>query len=201
MSRTPVEILDAGLSAIDPALHPLTPLLAGGAAMLALVERDVESLIDNALPATAQGAWLDLVAEGFGLRRQASELDPSLKARIAASPKMVTLKAIKDAVDAILGNLGTCVIAEHHRTQLYCAPEDDDSPYTEYVTDAYCDEANLIGEETSSFIVICPEGLTEAMELSICAAVRSLKPLGYIAWVLFSNDYTDLIYGDPWEEA
>lgn len=200
MARTADELLDVALGSVDPVFHPLRPLLSGIAAAMALVEADAETQMDSAVPGLSDGVWLDLVAEGFGLRRQNGELDATLKIRISTPTFLATTKAIKDAVDAILGNTGTCVIVEHHRAMVYACDGTDASPGTEYVMDAYCDEDNFDGVD-KGLTVICPDGLTEAIELAICAVIRATKALGIIATAMFTNDYTDLIYGDPWEEA
>lgn len=197
-ARSAATLLANALNNLDPAFHPLRPLLAGMAAVTNKVEVDGDSYVAAGIPATSAGVWLDLLVEGFGLTRQAGEADAALRDRLAADTADATTLDIKAAVDALLTAPDECQVVEGWAAIVYDF-DDADPGYEEHVTDLYSDEDTLL-VDGRCFFVVCPEGLGEALELSICATVAALRAVGISAYVLF-EDGLEPVAAYPWELA
>ena len=105
MARTTAEILLQLEAALPSWALPLRPVLAGIAAQLAQVEATGESLVDFTTVEGAEGAWLTLLARGYGVQRATGETDPSIRMRLQASPDQLTRPAILGAANAMLAGL------------------------------------------------------------------------------------------------
>jgi hypothetical protein len=172
---------------------PLLPLQAGTAAALSEVAAAVETWADSATIATSEGAWLDLLARGFGLYREAGESDADLRLRIGRVPKALTPAAMEQAVNAII-TPDSCTVVEHWKARVFCDDHAD-----EYVTDLFCDEDTVLGVR-NGVTVICPEGLTDAVELAVCAVLNDLRAAGVRVWVVFDDDLDEVVMGLDLEE-
>ncbi len=84
----------------------MRPLMSGWAAAFDQADIAGDTLRVNVSVATAAGKWLDLLAVGFGLRRQPSESDDSLRYRIQHPADALTRPAILDVVNAYLTTIG-----------------------------------------------------------------------------------------------
>lgn len=84
----------------------MRPLMAGWAAAFDGADQAGEMLRGNCTISTAAGKWLDLLAVGFGLRRQPAESDDSLRYRIQHPADALTRPAILDVVNAYLTTIG-----------------------------------------------------------------------------------------------
>jgi hypothetical protein len=172
---------------------PILPLLAGTTAALAEAAEALETWADSATIATSEGAWLDLLARGFGLYREAGESDADLRLRIAAVPKLLTPAAMEQAVNAII-TPDSCTVVEHWKARVFCDDHAD-----EYVTDLFCDEDTVLGVR-NGVTVVCPEGLTDAVELAVCAVLNDLRAAGVRVWVVFDDDLDEVVMGLDLEE-
>lgn len=173
---------------LGDAFAPLLPLQAGTAAALAEAAAAVETWTDSATISTAEGDWLDLLARGFGLYRKAGESNADLRDRIAAVPKLLTPAAMELVVNAII-TPSACTVVEHWKARVFCDDHAD-----EYVTDLFCDEDTLLGVR-NGVSVICPEGLTDAQELAICAALDGVRAAGVRVWAVFDDDLDEVVMG------
>lgn len=171
---------------------PVLPLLGAAAAANRKVAVAIDAWAALATPSTSTAKWLDLLARGCSLYRKPDETDASLRQRIANLPKRVTPASIEAAVNAIL-DPDTCIVVEHWKAQLYCC-----DGVTEYVTDAYCGEDNLLGVH-NGVTVVCPAGLDEDVELAVCAAINLCRAAGIRCWAMFIDGF-DPIMGLRLEE-
>jgi len=71
------------------------------------VELSTEEFVDAATIGGADGIWLTLLAQGYGVPRAPSEADASVRARLRNVERQVTRDAILEAVEAILVAYGT----------------------------------------------------------------------------------------------
>lgn len=167
---------------------PVLPLVAGAAGALAVVAEDIETWADAATISTSEGEWLDLLARGFGLYRKPDESNADLRDRIAATPKLLTPSAMEQVVNAII-TPAACTVVEHWKARVFCDDHAD-----EYVTDLFCDEDTLLGVR-NGVTVVCPEGLTDAQELAVCAALAEVRAAGVRVWAVFDDDLDEIIMG------
>lgn len=174
--------------------QPVLPLVAGAAGALAEAAAAVETWAEAGTVSESTGTWLNLLARGFGLYRQEGESGANLRRRIAAAPALITAAAIEAAVNAII-TPDACTVVEHWQARVFC-----DDGATEYVTDAYCDEDTILGVR-NGVTVICPEGLGDAVELAVCAAIGQCRAAGVRTWAVFDDTLDAVVLGDDLEEA
>jgi hypothetical protein len=79
-------------------------ILAGIAAQLAAADAVVESFATSSTVGGASGAWLTLLARGYGIDRAQDETDASLRDRLRDPVPLVTPAALLEGVDAILAD-------------------------------------------------------------------------------------------------
>jgi hypothetical protein len=195
MARSPSTLHALALRNLPRPFHGLSPLLGGPAAALALAEEANESWVSATLPSSAEDAWLDLIANGQGLRRAWLEDDETLRRRIGTIEQRVTPAALKAAGDAaLIVLLDSCTVIEHWRAQIYC---DDDA--TEYVTDAYCDEDHLLGVWHGVTVLVTDSLLDGGPEEALVAALARARAAGVSVWIWVQSG-VDPIHADPWAE-
>jgi len=165
---------------------PILPLLAGTTAALAEAAEALETWADSATIATSEGAWLDLLARGFGLYREAGESDADLRLRIGRVPKALTPAAMEQAVNAII-TPNSCTVVEHWKARLYCNDDASEDP-----TDLFCDQDTLLGVR-NGVSVVCPEGLDPAVQLAVAAVLNDIRAAGVRVWVVFDDDLDDIV--------
>lgn len=73
------------------------------AEIMRLAEGEVARLGRGSRISTATGIFIDQHLKDHGLRRQSGETDDQAKARLQNPPKAVTVRAIREAVDAVVG--------------------------------------------------------------------------------------------------
>jgi len=196
MARTADDLREKAVAELPGPFRALDPLVGLSAGALALVESAVETHVAAALPSTASGAWLDLIATGQGLPRVDSESDASLRDRIRTSEQLVTVAAIRDAVNDVSGLTlvsDTCYVIDDWKARVYCK----DSA-TEYITDAFCDEEHILGGH-DAFSVIAPSGLDPEVLDAVCALLRRARAAGVTARLIVDDNGSDFIHGFPWE--
>lgn len=195
MARSAAELHALALANLPSPFRGLSPLLGGPAGALAVAEAANESWVDATLPSTATGAWLDLIANGQGLRRAWLEDDETLRERVATIEQRVTPEALKAAGDAALvAAHDSCTVIEHWRAQIYC---DDDA--TEYVTDAFCDEDHLLGVWRGVTVLVTDGALDVGPEEALLAALARARAAGISVWIWVQSG-VDPVYADPWAE-
>lgn len=197
MPRTADELVDKALVELPGAFHGLEPLVGLAAGALALAESAVETHVAEALPSTASGAWLSLIADGQGMPRVSGESDPTLRERIRSVEGLSTAAEIVAAVNEVSGLADasdTCVLVEDWQALIYCK----DSA-TEYVTDFFCEEEHILVDGGSGFSVIVPTGLDAEVVDATCALLRKARAAGVVARLIVHDDGADFIHGPPWE--
>lgn len=102
MPRSAAEIAAQGMAALPPWAKPLEPIIAGLAAELALVEATGEDFANSTTVGGAEGIWLTLLAQGYGVDRSTGEPDSSVRIRLRAPEDQATRPAILAAVNATL---------------------------------------------------------------------------------------------------
>lgn len=171
---------------LGDAFAPLLPLQAGTAAALAEAAAAVETWADAGTISTAEGDWLDLLARGFGLYRKAGESNADLRIRIAAVPKLVTPAAMEQVVNAII-TPDACTVVEHWKARVFCDDRSDEQP-----GELFCDQDTLLGVR-NGVTVVCPEGLTEAQEMAIGAALNTVRAAGVRVWAVFDDTLDEIV--------
>lgn len=198
MARTATTLREKAVRELPGPFRGLDPLIGLAAGPLALVESAVESHVAEALPSTATGAWLTLIGNGQGLPRVSGESDASLRDRIRTSEQLVTVAAIRAAVDDVSGLAAasdTCFVVEDWKARVYCKDQ-----ATEYITDAFCDEETILPGR-NAFSVILPTGLDDEVLDAVCALLRRARAAGVTARLIVHDDGPDFIHDYPWEEA
>lgn len=198
MARSATTLREKAVRELPGPFRGLDPLVGLAAGPLALVEPAIESHVVEALPSTATGTWLTLIGNGQGLSRVSGETDASLRDRIRTAEQLVTVAAIRAAVDDVSGLAAasdTCEVVEDWKAQIYCK----DSA-TEYVTDAFCDEEHVLGGH-DAFSVILPTGLDDEVLDAVCALLRRARAAGVTARLIVHDDGPDFIHDYPWTEA
>lgn len=104
MSATTAQLL-AQIERFGPRRYiAVRAILAGIAAQLAAADAVVESFATSSTVAGASGAWLTLLARGYGVARAQDETDASLRDRLRDPVPLVTPAAILEGVNAILAD-------------------------------------------------------------------------------------------------
>jgi hypothetical protein len=102
VARTTADILAQLERFLPPRYASIRPTLAGIAAVFARVELSGEDLALATTIGGAEGAWLRLIARGYGVYAQDGESDASIRERIRNVEGQVTRPAILAAVNALL---------------------------------------------------------------------------------------------------
>jgi hypothetical protein len=197
-SRTPAELLARVKLLVPWWLRP-DPYLAGLAGAMAEAERVAWAMGEAAIVSQSTGVWLRLIARGLGLPASPTETDEAVRARIKAWPKRITREAVEETAAAFLDPLGVAwQIVEWHEAQVYL-----DETSTEYRTDLFCDERNMLVEPRTVYLYADDDGtLTEADELALCRAMRFSRAAGVQVCIVFDTDYGEIVQGSrPWSEA
>jgi hypothetical protein len=184
MARTTDELLAQLERFLPPEMAPLRPVLAGIAAMMRQAELFKDACIDAAKHTTAEGIWLTLLAQGYGVRRATGESDASLLDRLQNVPDALTVTALEDAANRLLADLtGTeAYILEHWANRFFCDG------------DGYCDQGDPLLDQHNAFALVCPlvgdlpssetyPTGEHAVYAAIFAAIQQLKAAG-VRWCL-----------------
>lgn len=176
MARTTDEILAQMLRHLPPAYRPLTPWLAGMAAMFAEAEARGVALAEVGTFGGASGMWLRLHARGYGLIPGPDETDTALRDRLRNPERKITPGAVLAAVNAAIAPYGP-VQAE--------LVEWWDFPVLDH--DFVLDSANAhLVEVPNSFVIHIPD-LPDAVG-DAAAAVFDARAAG-IRWAMFLDEF------------
>lgn len=148
---------------------------------LGVVSTEADGYVDGSRLRTAVGGYLDLHAMDRGLRRQDGETDDQLRERLRKPPAAVTISAIRDAVNAIIGDAGPVIIVELPRSSLYLdrAGEPPYLPETQY---AMClDRGRRCGGGRGVVIALIPSSANAVQ--SVSDALRSKVAAGKL-WLV-----------------
>lgn len=173
MARTTDEILAQMLRHLPPAYRPLTPWLAGMAAMFAEAEARGVALAEVGTFAGADGMWLRLHARGYGLIPGPDETDAALRDRLRNPERKITPGAVLAAVNAAIAPY------EAKLVEWWGYPVLDD----DFVLDSA--DGHLV-EVPNSFVIHIPE-LPEAVG-DAAAAVFDARAAG-IRWAMFLDEF------------
>ena len=144
MSATTAQLL-AQIERFGPRRYlAVRAILAGIAAQLAAADAVVESFATSSTVAGATGAWLTLLARGYGIDRGPEETDAALRERLVSPASLVTRAGILALVDALLD----AVSADPAKML-----EPWDEGFAD--VDAYCDVTRHCGEH-NSFVLVVP---------------------------------------------
>lgn len=177
----------------------LEPYLRATAKGLEIAEDHGRSLLREALVSQASEIWLDLHGACQGMPRAPGEDDETYRARLVALPSLITPVAIRGAVDEISGLSlvhDSCTLLERWQTRIFCTRDAD----PEYITDAYCGEANILGG-WREFIVVLPDSVTGGDLEAVATFIEAARAAGVEASILLDPDGLSFINGKPWEEA
>lgn len=144
MSATTAQLL-AQIERFGPRRYlAVRAILAGIAAQLAAADAVVESFATSSTVGGASGAWLTLLARGYGIDRGPEETDAALRERLVSPAALVTRAGILALVDALLDAVGA-------------DPASMLEPWDEGFADvdAWCDITRHCGEH-NSFVLVVP---------------------------------------------
>ena len=196
--RTADQIYAQILRWTPQALRNLEPYLRGIAKGLEIAEDHGRSLLREALVSQAAGIWLDLHGACQDAPRAAGEDDDTYRARLVALPSLITPLAIRGAVGDISGLAevkDSCTLLERWQTRIFC----NRGASPEYVTDAYCGEANILSHAQHAFVIVLPDWLDDAVYEAVAAYLETARPAGVRASILIDPDGLAFVYGKPWE--
>lgn len=190
MSRSSDTLRSQILANMGPVFAPLEPIAGGFAAPLALAEEQVDDVIRASLLSDADSGWLDLVGEGDGIRRLASEDDDTYRARIGALPPGTSRADIKAAVDAVLtgAGFGPCAVYDRQNASYFAGQSDTASD--ELAVELFADGNNILIPARTVYVVAPDLGSSEALELAVCAAANRSRAAGFTIRVIFSDTLT-----------
>ena len=199
MARTTTDLLEQLQRHLPPAYGPLQPVLAGLAATLDQAESSTSELVASTTVEEAEGIWLTLLAQGYGVRRAAGESDSSLRVRLRAPERQMTVAAILDATNAILADVTTeeAVLVEHADGELWLDQDlwlDQSRLYDQH--NAFTLEVPLVEEPLvgSSFVdhsfldadLFLGEGTEPSVYAVIASTVERLRAAGVRWWLVLA---------------